>query len=449
MRVLLIAFALAVAVVVGVMFGAPGLGRDLAIAWRHWIDGMAQDLAGGGRAPPAAADVAATTGSTVPAPAAPAPAPAGAPGSGAPLPSPSVPPSAPPVPVQPASQPRPVAPLPNGDVMAMLIRGHLLALNQANISGDYSVLRDLAAPGFREANNPARLTEIFTELRARNLDMSPVSVINPQLIRPPAIDDQGYLRLTGFVPSRPQQINFDLAFELVGNRWRLFGIAVQAVDAPPEAASAPGGVSTPSQPASLRVQARPDPSAKPPKGAAAKPAVPDAAGQAALIRAAVMALGQANLTGNYGVLREISSPGFREANTLVKLVELFAALRARDLDLSPTLVIGPQLVTPASIDKSGYLRLTGVFPSRPEQVNFDLAFQWVGGEWRLFGIGLNTSREEPAAAAAAPPGGPGNAPGQAGQGPAPVPGGAGTSATPAPRGPAPTPRTRPPAPPPG
>ena len=36
------------------------------------------------------------------------------------------------------------------------------------------------------------------------------------------------------------------------------------------------------------------------------------------------------------------------------------------------------------------LRLTGYFPTRPLQINFDLIFQNVGGQWRLFGISVAT-----------------------------------------------------------
>jgi hypothetical protein len=36
------------------------------------------------------------------------------------------------------------------------------------------------------------------------------------------------------------------------------------------------------------------------------------------------------------------------------------------------------------------LRLTGFFPTRPLQINFDLLFQNVGGQWRLFGISVAT-----------------------------------------------------------
>jgi hypothetical protein len=50
----------------------------------------------------------------------------------------------------------------------------------------------------------------------------------------------------------------------------------------------------------------------------------------------------------------------------------------------------PQLTAPPALDGNGMLRLTGAFPTRPLQINFDLLFQNVGGQWRLFGISVAT-----------------------------------------------------------
>lgn len=118
----------------------------------------------------------------------------------------------------------------------LLIRSTIIALNQANMTGNYSVLRDLGAPGFQEANNAARLAEIFAPLRKRNIDLNPVMFFDPRLIRPPAIQGNGILRLSGFVPTEPEQIDFDLAFQKVGGEWRLFGIAVDTSRPAPAAA---------------------------------------------------------------------------------------------------------------------------------------------------------------------------------------------------------------------
>ena len=116
--------------------------------------------------------------------------------------------------------------------MSMLIRTTLIALSQANLTGNYTVLRDLGSPAFQAVNSAARLTEAFTELRQRRLDFSPILFFDPKLVREPALDEAGRLRLRGFIETRPEQINFDMMFEHVGGDWRLFGLAVQMQPAP-------------------------------------------------------------------------------------------------------------------------------------------------------------------------------------------------------------------------
>ena len=124
----------------------------------------------------------------------------------------------------------------------VLVRSALLALDQANKTGNYTVLRDLGAPGF-QVNTAARLSEIFAKQRNDNLDLSGVAVIDPQLSLLPQIEANGMMRMAGFFPSVPSQVNFELAFAPVSGQWRLFGIGVtigQMTPTPPEnALSAP------------------------------------------------------------------------------------------------------------------------------------------------------------------------------------------------------------------
>lgn len=119
-----------------------------------------------------------------------------------------------------------------------LIRSTLLTLNDANRTGNYSVLRDLAAPDFQAKNNAADLAIGFTDLRRRNFDLFSVALAAPQLSTPPFLDPGKMLRLTGYFPTRPLQINFDLTFQNVGNQWRLYGLSVATPQAPPETAAA-------------------------------------------------------------------------------------------------------------------------------------------------------------------------------------------------------------------
>ena len=124
----------------------------------------------------------------------------------------------------------------------ILIRETMLALDQANKTGNYTVLRDLGSPAFQQ-NNAARLGEIFASERRDNLDLSGVAVLDPQLSLLPQIEPNGLLHMTGFFPSAPEQINFDVAYAPVNGQWRLFGISVgtRPLRTGRAAGAAPGG----------------------------------------------------------------------------------------------------------------------------------------------------------------------------------------------------------------
>ena len=133
-----------------------------------------------------------------------------------------------------------------------------------------------------------------------------------------------------------------------------------------------------------------------------KPAQIDRNGVLMLIRSTLLALDQANKTGNYTVLRDIGAPGF-QSNTAARLGEIFAKLRNDNLDLSGVAVIDPQLNLLPQIEASGLMHMAGFFPSVPNQVNFDLSFAPVNGQWRLFGISVGVGSSAPAAPAAPAP----------------------------------------------
>ena len=144
----------------------------------------------------------------------------------------------------------------------MLIRSTLLAVDHANKTGNYTVLRDIGAPGFQN-NTAARLAEIFAKLRNDKLDLSGVAVIDPQLSLLPQIEANGMMHMAGFFPSVPAQVNFELMYAPVDGQWRLFGISVsigQAAPAAPEANAAPPAAKQPAAP-----KQPPAPAKQPPK----------------------------------------------------------------------------------------------------------------------------------------------------------------------------------------
>ena len=137
-------------------------------------------------------------------------------------------------PVAPATQsPKPANIDRNGTLI--LIRTTLIALDQANKTGNYSVLRALGAPDFQANNSPERLAEIFAKQRAQGLDLAGVAAIDPQLTLLPQIEPNGMLHMAGFFPSVPAQVHFELLFSAIEGQWRPFGISVDLRSASPAA----------------------------------------------------------------------------------------------------------------------------------------------------------------------------------------------------------------------
>jgi hypothetical protein len=170
--------------------------------------------------------------------------------------------------------PDPLPGMPNDDKLVVLINSALLALNQANETGNYTVLYDMAAPGLKKkVQSPERLAQVFADLRSRQLDLSPVLLFQPKLYRKPAMNEKGMIRITGFFPTSPERVNFDLVFQPVQGRWRLYGIAASTQQAPPQAGQTPQGTSAPApEGASLGKPAAAEVTKPlPPKKPAAKP----------------------------------------------------------------------------------------------------------------------------------------------------------------------------------
>jgi len=70
---------------------------------------------------------------------------------------------------------------------------------------------------------------------SQTYDLSGVAVLEPQLTILPEVDANGVMRMAGYFPSVPFQVNFDLQFAPVEGRWRLLGISVNVGPSTPAA----------------------------------------------------------------------------------------------------------------------------------------------------------------------------------------------------------------------
>ncbi|TGP85460.1 MULTISPECIES: hypothetical protein [unclassified Mesorhizobium] len=115
-----------------------------------------------------------------------------------------------------------------------------------------------------------------------------------------------------------------------------------------------------------------------------------------LIRGTLLALDQANKTGNYTVLRDLGSPNF-QANSAAQLGDIFANQRKQALNFGAVAVLEPQLTLLPQIEPNGMLHMAGFFPSVPMQVNFELLFEPVNRQWKIYGVSVNLTSGAPQA----------------------------------------------------
>lgn len=119
-----------------------------------------------------------------------------------------------------------------------LVWSTLTAIDHGNLTGNYSVLRDLGAPAFQANNNAASLAGVFASVRNQRVDLSNTLLLAPTYEFAPGMIN-GLLRVRGAFALRPTAIRFDLLYAFVAGRWQLFGVAVIPVAMPTTQAAPP------------------------------------------------------------------------------------------------------------------------------------------------------------------------------------------------------------------
>ena len=74
-----------------------------------------------------------------------------------------------------------------GTEISVLIRSTVVALDQANRTGNYSVLHDLGDGSFRGAYSQAALADMFRAFREQNVALNSVVLFDAQLDAPPEL----------------------------------------------------------------------------------------------------------------------------------------------------------------------------------------------------------------------------------------------------------------------
>lgn len=118
------------------------------------------------------------------------------------------------------AKPKARSKVPRPQVLLMLVRTTLLAINQANQTDDYSVLYRLVSPELKAQTTPDKLAKSFASIRKLNMDLSAVAVLTPQVTEPPTITPSGTLTIKGYFPTNPVRTVFAMGFRNGNGKWR-------------------------------------------------------------------------------------------------------------------------------------------------------------------------------------------------------------------------------------
>jgi hypothetical protein len=135
----------------------------------------------------------------------------------------------------------------DAEILLTLVRLTMAAVHQANLTGNYTVLRDLGTPAFLERNSAADLTRIFAPIHNAKVDLGAAVLLEPRLSKA-ALTPERMLHLVGALATKPVPVAFELLFQPIEGVWRIHGIAIvpvppggpQASTVPPPARAKPG-----------------------------------------------------------------------------------------------------------------------------------------------------------------------------------------------------------------
>jgi tetratricopeptide (TPR) repeat protein len=117
--------------------------------------------------------------------------------------------------------------LPNPTLQEILVKASLLTFNDANVTGNYTVLHAKLAKPFRDKFSPEQLKQTFKGFADKRIDFD---LIAAKPIVPTAeaqINSNGVLMLRGYFDTTPSRVSYELDFLQSEGEWKLIDINVK------------------------------------------------------------------------------------------------------------------------------------------------------------------------------------------------------------------------------
>jgi hypothetical protein len=116
--------------------------------------------------------------------------------------------------------------LPEKALQEILIKTTLLTFNDANVTGNYTVLHAKLSKPFRDQFPPDRLKEVFKVFNEKHIDIDLIAAKAPIPSQEPKVTEGGVLQLYGYFDTTPSRVAYELEFIMSDGDWKPIRINV-------------------------------------------------------------------------------------------------------------------------------------------------------------------------------------------------------------------------------
>src|SRR6201988_3985187 len=97
--------------------------------------------------------------------------------------------------------------VPAAELQEVLIKASLLSFNDANVTGNYTVMHAKLSKPFRDQFPPEKLKEVFKVFHEKRIDFDLIAAKAPIARQPARVNDDGVLLLYGHFDTTPSQVH--------------------------------------------------------------------------------------------------------------------------------------------------------------------------------------------------------------------------------------------------
>jgi hypothetical protein len=106
----------------------------------------------------------------------------------------------------------------------------LLDFNKSVQAEDFSSFYDTISKLWQEQTSPDKLKALFKDFIDKEVDISPIKKVEPVFNKPAEIDSDGVLLVSGYYPTTPKRVVFQLKYLTEKSEWKLVGIKIDVQD---------------------------------------------------------------------------------------------------------------------------------------------------------------------------------------------------------------------------